>query len=67
MIRTIIFPFDDEKTIKRKVNEIKSIIGSENVNTYELTDTQIPYIDVNCSKEEWKRIKFRCGLSKCYW
>lgn len=67
MLKTILFPFDDKAKITSKVSEIKKIIGSENVTTYDLTDTQIPFIDVNCSKKEWKRIKFRCGLSKCYW
>lgn len=64
--RTIIFPFDDEKTIARKVCEIESIIGANNINNDGLNKS-IPEITIRCSRRQWKEIKFICGLCKVYY
>lgn len=64
--RTIIFPFDDEKTIARKVCEIENIIGANNINNDGLNKS-IPEITIRCSKKQWKEIHFICELCKVYW
>ena len=64
--RTIIFPFDDEKTIARKVCEIENIIGANNINNDGLNKS-IPEITIRCSRRQWKEIQFICDLCKVYW
>ena len=64
--RTILFPFDNEKTIARKVCEIEDIIGANNIEQYGL-ECQIPEITIRCSRRQWKEIKFICGLCKVYY
>ena len=64
--RTIIFPFDDEKTIARKICEIENIIGANNINDDGLNNS-IPEITIRCSKKQWKEIQFICDLWKVYW
>ena len=63
--RTIIFPFDKEETILRKVCEIENIIGANNIEQYGL-EFQIPEITIRCSRRQWKEIKFICDLWKVY-
>ena len=64
--RTIIFPFDEEETILRKVCEIENIIGANNVNDDGLNNS-IPEITIRCSKKKWEEIQFICDLWKVYW
>ena len=64
--RIIIFPFYDADVIVEKVERIKRLIGEENVND-DFISSQVPQLNVRCSKKQWKEIKFICDLSKCYW
>ena len=59
--RTIIFPFDDEKAIARKICEIEKIIGANNIKNDGLNNS-IPEITIRCSKKQWKEMRFICDL-----
>ena len=66
MQKTIIFPFDDEKTIAEKLVDIESIVGKDNMCTYGV-GSGIPTIDVRCTWNQWRKIKFAVGLVKVYY
>ena len=64
--RTILFPFDELIDVNKKVNKIISIVGADNINKERLSFT-IPEVTVRCNRKQWKEIKFKLGLIKCYY
>lgn len=65
--RVIVLPFDDEKGRLKKVKLLKDIIGEDNVFTDNLTGCIIPEVTIRCNKKQWKDIKFKLALCKCYY
>lgn len=64
--RTILFPFDELIYVNKKVNKIISIVGDDNINKEGLSFT-IPEVTIRCNRKQWKEIKFKLGLIKCYY
>ena len=64
--RTILFPFDELIDVNKKVDKIISIIGADNINKEGLSFT-IPEVTIRCNRNQWKEIKFKLGLIKCYY
>ena len=64
--RIILFPFDELIDVNKKVNKIISIVGDDNINKEGLSFT-IPEVTIRCNRKQWKEIKFKLGLIKCYY
>lgn len=67
MRKEIIFPFDDENTVTRKISDIKRKIGEDNISTYNTFDNNIMLVTIRCTKKQWKKIKKMLDLGKIYW
>ena len=61
----IIFIFDDDETVKRKISLITKIVGENNI--CKRLNYKVPEVDVRCNKKQWKEIVFKANLYKTWY
>lgn len=66
----IVFPYDDEQTVKDKINYLMTTVGPENVAFEDRCDIKnlgnIRWITIRCEKELWCEIMFQLNLEPVY-